>query len=88
MEDLATERKERRDARVKKRRGAAEEDERREEGVVGEGEEVEAEEEEKMVLVGSREFWRWRRWESIAMKASSIFTLFFFSPMRKLWAFY
>lgn len=69
---------------MKKRRGAAEEDERREEGVVGEGEEVEAEEEEKMVLVGSREFWRWRRWESIAMKASSIFTLLLFSDEKAL----
>lgn len=68
---------------MKKRRGAAEEDERREEGVVGEGEEVEAEE-EKMVLVGSREFWRWRRWESIAMKASSIFTLLLFSDEKAL----
>lgn len=57
-EDLATERNERRDASVKKRRGAAEEDVRSEEGVVGDGEDVEADEEEKIVLVGSREFWR------------------------------
>lgn len=62
---------------MKKSKGAAEEVERREEGVVEDGEDVEAE--EKRVLVGSNEFWRWRRFESIAMKASSIFTLSFLS---------
>lgn len=71
-----TARKERRDARVKKSKGAAEEEERREEGVVEDGEDVDAE--EKIVLVGSNEFWRWSRCESIDMKASSIFTLFSF----------
>jgi hypothetical protein len=75
-----TARKERRDARVKKSKGAAEEVERREEGVVEDCEDVDAE--EKRVLVGSNEFWRWRRCESIAMKASSIFTLRFFSLRR------
>lgn len=72
-------RKERTEAMVKKRRGAAEEEERREVGE-GEAEEEEevgdaAEEvvvvveeesvEDRNEVVGSREFWRWSRFESI-----------------------
>ena len=53
---------------MKKKRGAAEEDVKRE---VGEAEEEEAEVVEESVLessevVGSREFWRWRRFVSMS----------------------
>lgn len=68
-------RKERREARVKKRRGAEEEEESRDEGEEGEGEEHGGEEEEageRREVVGSRELWRWRRFDNISMKVSSI----------------
>lgn len=75
LRGLEEARKERREARVKKRRGAAEEEERREEG---EGEESEGEEtegvegEEIRDVVGSKVLWRWRRFDSISKKDSSM----------------
>jgi hypothetical protein len=75
-------RKERTEAMVKKRRGAAEEEERREVGeALAEEEEEVGEEtaaeavvevveeesvEERNEVVGSREFWRWSRFDSIS----------------------
>lgn len=53
---------------MKKRRGVGEEEERREEG-----EEAEEDEgEERRGVDGSRALWRWRRFESINMKDSSM----------------
>jgi hypothetical protein len=53
---------------VKKRSGVGEEEERREEG-----EEAEEDEgEERRGVDGSRALWRWRRFESINMKDSSM----------------
>lgn len=74
FEGLGEER-ERRDARVRKRRGAAEEEEER--GEAGEeeaaaAEEDEEEEEERSEVAGSRWVCRWRRFESINISESSM----------------
>lgn len=60
---------------MKKRRGAAEEEVRREVGEEDEAEAAEVEvvvvedrESESREVVGSSEFWRWRRLESISKK--------------------
>lgn len=76
---LEAERKERRDERVKKMRGAAEDEVRREvDDVADEVEDAVAAAvavEERREVAGSRELWRWRRFESISMNVSSILIL-------------
>lgn len=76
---LEAERKERREERVKKMRGAAEDEVRREvDDVADEVEDAAAAAvvvEERREVAGSRELWRWRRFESISMNVSSILIL-------------